>query len=93
MVSRAAPSGTETVFEEPQAAQEESKVVQIHLRPPKHVTWSEGTIDNEGMDKRKSKSKLELNRGNASLFKRGWLTCLYYVVCSMLHFRGDEREP
>ena len=36
---------------------EESKVITMQLKPVKHVRWTEDTIDNEFLNKRKSKSK------------------------------------
>ena len=47
-----------TVLEE-QPVQEEVKMVPLQLRPNKNVQWTEDTIDNEHMNKRKSKSKFE----------------------------------
>ena len=53
MVTRASAGATTTVMEEP----EEVKVVQLQLRPRNNVRWTEDTIDNEHMNKKKSKSK------------------------------------
>jgi len=46
---------TTTVLEQP--ATEEVKVVQMQLKPKQNVQWTEDTIDNEFMNKKKSKSK------------------------------------
>ena len=49
-----------TVMEE-QPVAEEAKIVPLTLRPRHNVQWTEDTIDNEHMNKRKSKSKLFFN--------------------------------
>ena len=56
MMSRSGASATMTVMEESPAV-EEAKIITMHLRPSNNVQWAEGTIDNEHMNKRKSKSK------------------------------------
>ena len=58
MVTRSAGGATMTVLEE-QPVQEETKLVPLQLRPYKNVQWTEDTIDNEHMNKRKSKSKCQ----------------------------------
>lgn len=39
-----------------------TKVSELTLKLPKKVTWTEDTIDNEHMNKKKSKSKINLNQ-------------------------------
>ena len=56
MVQRSGGSATMTVLEQ-QPVQEETKLVPLSLRPRHNVQWTEDTIDNEHMNKRKSKSK------------------------------------
>ena len=40
-----------------QRQEEEAEVIRFVVRPRKDVNFAVGTIDNEGMDKKKSKSK------------------------------------
>mmetsp|Transcript_5216 Transcript_5216/g.6390 ORF Transcript_5216/g.6390 Transcript_5216/m.6390 type:complete len:114 (-) Transcript_5216:1128-1469(-) len=53
MVTACGSSMTTTVLEQP--ATEEVKVVQMQLKPKQNVQWTEDTIDNEFMNKKKSK--------------------------------------
>ena len=47
---------TMTEMEQPEVV-EETKTITMQLKPKKSVAISEDTVDNENMDKRKSKSK------------------------------------
>ena len=67
MVSRVAGGATMTVFEEPK---EETKTVVMHLKPSHNVRWTEDTIDNEFLNKKKSKSKSHSVMSRHTLFQR-----------------------
>lgn len=41
--------------------QEKNNVKDLKLKLPKKVTWTEDTVDNEHMNKKKSKSKIIIN--------------------------------
>ena len=56
--------------------QQEEKVIRMKLKAEKQVRWTEDTIDNEHMNKRKSKSKSNLT--------------FLLVVYSLLHFRKSK---
>ena len=56
--------------------QQEEKVIRMKLKAEKQVRWTEDTIDNEHMNKRKSKSKSNLT--------------YLPVVYSLLHLRKSE---
>jgi len=43
--------------EEDNKQDSETKVTELTLKLPKKVTWTEDTIDNENMNKKRSKSK------------------------------------
>lgn len=56
-------SGTQTLVINTSKGNERSvepktHITELTLKLPKKVTWTEDTIDNENMNKRKSKSKL-----------------------------------
>jgi len=53
---------------------EDEKIIikDLKLRLSKKVTWTEDTVDNEHMNKKKSKSKLHM---------------IILILCSLLHFQ------
>ena len=64
-------------------AEEEGPIIRFVVRPRNNVKFAVGTVDNEGMGKRKSKGKNQKMRSsvviliNMSLFFRFQLSCFY----------------
>ena len=58
MVERTRKGGMKTIMVKAQPKlEEEEKVIRFTVKPRLNVEWEEGTVDNEFMNKRKSKSK------------------------------------
>lgn len=52
---------TTTITEPTKTETPTEKVVTIRLKPRRKVKWTEDVVDNEGMGKKKSKSKYIIN--------------------------------